>query len=98
VQAILKGRRELRLPADCPHPVEEGKGEVAPVRTAAHREPACWVLIHDWCFDDDTDEYVIELQRCAAPDTPRFLMPKPRKVRNARTVFRGPPLLGASLR
>lgn len=78
VHALLKGAREIRLPADYEHPVEEGTGELAPVRTAVHREPTCWVLITDWHFDDDTDEYVIEVRRCAAPDTPRMLMPKAR--------------------
>jgi hypothetical protein len=73
VRAILDGAREIRLPADYPHPVEEGSGEAAPVRTKAHGDPACWVLVTGWTFDDDTDEYVIEVQRCAAPDTPRLL-------------------------
>jgi hypothetical protein len=75
VRDILDGAREIRLPADYEHPVEEGAGEQAPVRTAAHKDPTCWVLVTDWHFDDATDEYVIEVRRCAAPDTPRLLVP-----------------------
>lgn len=75
VQAILKGAREARFPANYEHPAEEGKGEVAPVRTAAHKEPTCWVIVEGWGFDDETEEYVIELRRCPAPDVPRMLVP-----------------------
>lgn len=75
VQAILKGAREIRFPSDYAHPVEEGTDEVAPVRTARGREPVCWVIVEGWGFDDDTDEYVIELRRCPAPDVPRLLLP-----------------------
>lgn len=73
IRAILKGKREIRFPDDYEHPVEEGPNEVAPVRAAAGREPVCWVVVKAWTFDDETGEYVVEVERAPAPDTPRLL-------------------------
>src|SRR4051794_33501726 len=74
VQAILAGAKEARFPADYEHPVSEEAGEVAPVSIAYGKPPTCWVLVKGWRFDDDEDEYVVELARCPAPDTPRLLI------------------------
>ncbi len=77
IRAVLHRKaREFRWHQEDPNlPDTEGHGDIVPVRTARGKQPVLWVRIVDSDYDETALEYVYQVERVNAPDTPRLLTP-----------------------